>query len=226
MFNIRQQIKHSSSPQPRFKVIGSQCQRSGNHGWAYQAPGESSKPCDTQKVLAEVSGSQKKTKRRKCGGAVRRGDWWGREMRGQVGKRVIRIHCENGWKCHMTNLIKYSFLKNGEKVLVYRVRLVGLKGTPSIQVTLCLLHAAATANRQESGAFTKEIARKALEETEEALVMSISKPQSLRNRSQLYRCAGWTREPPNVCVSGGGRIGRIAMVGWGASSFEVLGRNS
>lgn len=90
----------------------------------------------------------------------------------------------------MTNVIKYSFLKNGEKVLVYRVRLVGLKGTPGIQVTLCLLHAAATANRQESGAFTKEIARKALEETGEALVMSISKPQSLHNRSQLYRCAG------------------------------------
>ena len=28
----------------------------------------------------------------------------------------------------MTNLIKYSFLKNGEKVLAYRVRLVGSKG--------------------------------------------------------------------------------------------------
>lgn len=90
----------------------------------------------------------------------------------------------------MTNLIKYSFLKNGEKVLVYRVRLVGLKGTPSFQVTLCLLHAAATANWQESGVFTKETARKALEETEEALVMSISKPRSLRNRNQLCRCTG------------------------------------
>lgn len=33
----------------------------------------------------------------------------------------------------MTNSIKCSFLKNGEKMLVYRVRLVGLKGTPSIR---------------------------------------------------------------------------------------------
>lgn len=89
----------------------------------------------------------------------------------------------------MTNSIKCSFLKNGEKMLVYRVRLVGLIGTPSIPVTRCLLHAAATAKTGEWG-FTKETARKALEETEEVLVTSISKAGSLNNRNQLCRCTG------------------------------------